>query len=186
MIIIKIITLIILLFIIKYIIDKRQEILNNKKEKLVSRNKVKRILKHKNLLDIIYSIEGYYYYNQEAYIELLKHIENFLEIIDLCYIDPHYSTNLYYNLLDLKKLILNCLLSFELKLPIEYNVNDVILDLTEILDEYLKDIYILHEKYIKENGMDYTIKLIFQNYPDGYNIDDNLLEKGKKLYFNRI
>ena len=46
-------------------------------------NKVNRILKYKDILDIVYSIEGYYYYNQETYIEMIKHIENFLEIIEV-------------------------------------------------------------------------------------------------------
>jgi hypothetical protein len=35
-------------------------------------NNANRILNDKNLLDIIYSIEGYYYYNQQAFIELIN------------------------------------------------------------------------------------------------------------------
>ena len=58
--------------------------------------------------------------------------------------------------------------------------------MTNILDKQLQDVYDIHEKYIKENGMNYKIKLIVPNMLDGYNVDDNLLEPKKKLLFNQI
>ena len=183
---IKIITLIVIIFIINYVLNKKKDILIKKKQRIVKINNGDRILNEKDILDIVYNIEGYYYYNQQAYIEMINYLEKFLEIIELCNIDPHYSTNLNANLLDLKKLILNTLLSFELKLPKEYNVHDVIKDMTEVLDGYLNDIYILHENYIKENNIDSSIKLIIPNALEGYNTDYNLFEPSKKLYFNRI
>ena len=72
------------------------------------------------------------------------------------------------------ELILNTLLSFEIKLPTEYNVHDVIKDMNEVLDSYLNDIYVLHENYIKENGIDSTIKLIIPNALEGYNNNYNM------------
>jgi hypothetical protein len=182
--IIKILTLLIILFIINYIIKKKKSILKKKKEKLIKINNAERIIEHTDILNILYSIEGYYYYNQQAYIDLIKYLENFLEIVDLCYIDEHYSTNLYQNLRDLKKVIMNTLVSFEIKLPQEYNVRDVINDMCSTLDKYLDKVYLIHENYIKKNGMDYTINLIIPKRPDGYNIDKNILEPNKKLYFN--
>lgn len=186
MITIKIITLIVIIFIINYIINKKKEILVKKKQNIVKINNGNRILNEKDILDIVYNIEGYYYYNQEAFIDMIKYLENFLEMIELCNIDPHYSNKLYYNLLDLKKLILNTLISFEIKLPIEYNVTDVVNDMKEVLDKYLNDIYISHENYIKENGIDNSIKLIIPRELDAYNNDYNIFEPNKKLYFNRM
>lgn len=184
MIIIKILTIVIILFIINYIIKKKKNILKKKKEKLIKINNADRIIKHIDILNILYSIEGYYYYNQQAYIDLIKYLENFLEIVDLCYIDQHYSTNLYVNLRDLKKLIMNTLVSFEIKLPQEYNIKDVITDMCDVLDKHMHEVYLIHENYIKSKGMDYTVNLIIPNRPEGYNIDNNILEPSKKLYFN--
>jgi hypothetical protein len=184
--IIKILTLFIILFTINYIIKKKKNVLKKKKEKLIRINNAERIIEHVDILNILYSIEGYYYYNQQAYIDLIKYLENFLEIVDLCNIDEHYSTNLYPNLRDLKKLIINTLLSFEIKLPQEYNVKDVIDDMCNILDKHMHEVYIIHENYIKSKGMDYTVNLIIPNRPDGYNIDTNILEPSKKLYFNKF
>ncbi len=186
MILIKIITVIIIFAIIKYILDKKKYALNKKKVKLVKLNNANKILDYKDILDIIYSIEGYYYHNQQGFIELINYLETFLEIIELIKIDPHYSTNLYANLRDLKKNILNTLISIEIKLPIEYNINDVVNDMNDILDKYINEIYLIHENYIKEKGMDYTVKIIKRNDLDGYNVDDNILEPNKKLLFNRV
>jgi len=182
--IIKILTLLIILFTINYIIKKKKNILKKKKQKLIKINNANRIIEHEDVLNILYSIEGYYYYNQQAYIDLIKYLENFLEIVDLCYIDEHYSTNLYPNLRDLKKLIMNSLISFEIKLPKEYNVKDVINDMCSTLDKYMHEVYLIHENYIKNKGMDYTVNIIIPNRPDGYNIDNNILEPHKKLHFN--
>ena len=184
--IIKILTLLIILFTINYIIKKKKNVLKKKKEKLIRINNADRIIEHEDILNILYSIEGYYYYNQQAYIDLIKYLENFLEIVDLCNIDEHYSTNLYPNLRDLKKLIMNTLLSFEIKLPQEYNVKDVIQDMCSVLDKHMHEVYMIHENYIKQKGMDYTVNIIIPNRPDGYNIDNNILEPTKKLYFNKF
>jgi len=165
---------------------KKKDILKKKKQNISKNNNGKRILENKEILDIIFNIENYYYYNQQAFIELIKYLENFLEIIELINIDPQYSSSLYDNLKDLKKLIINTIISFEIRLPNEFNINDVIDDMTNILDKQLQDVYDIHEKYIKENGMNYKIKLIVPNMLDGYNVDDNLLEPKKKLLFNQI
>ncbi len=186
MIIIKIITVVIIFFIIFYYLNKKKQKLNNRKTKLVKLNNADRILDDKNLLDIIYSIEGYYYYNQQAFGELIKYLESFLEIIELIRIDDHYSTNLYGNLRDLKKLIINTLISIEIKLPPEYNINDVVNDMQQILDKYIDEVYLIHENYIKRKGMDHTVKIIKRNDLDGYNGDNSIFEPNKKLLFNRI
>jgi hypothetical protein len=182
--IIKILTLLIILFAINYIITNKKNILEKKKEKLIKINNADRITEHEDVLNILYSIEGYYYYNQQAYIDLIKYLENFLEIVDLCNIDDHYSTRLYPNLQDLKKLIMNTIISFEIKLPQEYNLKDVIVDMCDVLDKHLHEVYLIHENYIKTKGMDYSVNIIIPNRPDGYNVDNNILEPSKRLYFN--
>jgi hypothetical protein len=186
MLIIKIITLLIIIFIINYVINAKKEIIRDKKQNIIKINNAKRILEHKDILDIIYNIEGYYYYNQQAFIELINHLEKFFEIYDIIKIDNKLSMTLYDNLVDLKYLILNTIISFEIKLPYQINLNDVVNDMQNVLNKYLYEIYELHEKYIKNNGMDHNVKLILPKHPEGYNMDYNLLEPNKKLLFNRL
>jgi hypothetical protein len=186
MILIKLITVAIIFFIIFYYLNKKKQKLTNRKTKLVKLNNADRILNDKNILNIVYSIEGYYYYNQQAFAELISYLESFLEIIELIKIDDHYSTNLYANLRDLKKLIINALVSIEIKLPTEYNINDVVNDIQEVLDTYIDEVYLIHENYVKRKGMDYTVKIIKRNDLDGYNADNSIFEPNKKLLFNRI
>ena len=87
---------------------------------------------------------------------------------------------------DRKKNIINTLISFRIRLPIEYNVDDVIVDMKTILDDYLEKVYILHTNYIKENGININTKLIIPNDYDGYNIDTSPIMPKEKLLFNRL
>jgi len=89
-------------------------------------------------------------------------------------------------MIDRKKNIINTLISFRIRLPDEYNINDVINDMNEILDDYIKEVDIIHENYIKNNGINYTTKLYKLNDYDAYNIDVNPVMPKEKLLFNRL
>lgn len=184
MIIIKILFLLIILYTLNYFMQKN----NTHKFDYIKKNGYsKRIIKYKDLSDILFNIEGYYSYNQQAYIDLLKYTDLFLEIYELIQIESHYATNLNNNLVDLKREIVNTLISFEITLPREYNLNDVITDYIKIIDKYLYNVYVIHEEYIKKNKMDYTIKLIYDvthKHPSAYNNNENILDPKKYNYFN--
>ena len=70
---IKIITLIVIIFIINYVLNKKKDILVKKKQRIVKINNGDRILNEKDILDIVYNIEGYYYYNQP---KMILHYQN--------------------------------------------------------------------------------------------------------------
>ena len=90
-------------------------------------------------------------------------------------------------MIDDKKYILNSLMSVSINIPYEYNLTDVIRDMEDILNKYLHNVYEIYKKYIDENGYDYNTKMIYEKQqPDAFNIDDNIIEPGKKLLFNRI
>ena len=182
----KILILIIIIYIINYFLEKKKEITNIKKQKLIKINGGKRVIQNDDFFDILFKIEGYYDFNQQAYLDLLKYTELFLEIVDIIRIDPHYSTNLYSNLRDIKLEILNTLISFQIELPNEFNINDVINDYCKVLDKYLNEVYEIHEDFIKQNGFDYTMKLIHLNSPQGYNQDKNVVDPDRNTYFNRF
>jgi hypothetical protein len=184
--IIRLILLILIIYGIYYYFQRRDEYIKKRKLNLIKLNKTKRINTDDRIVNIIYSIQGYYHYNQEAFEELIKNIEIFLELFELINIDIRYISLLYSNMNDRKKNIINTLISFRIRLPIEYNVDDVIVDMKTILDDYLEKVYILHTNYIKENGININTKLIILNDYDGYNIDTSPIMPKEKLLFNRL
>ena len=182
----KLLLLIIVIFGIYYLNNRYNEYLNKRKVDIIHTNKINRITDDKRIVDILYSIQSYYRYNQEAFEELIKNLELFLELFELIKIDHNKSNDLYFNMLDRKKIILNILLSFRIRLPDEYNINDVINDMNDILDDYIKQVYDIHEDYIKNNKINYTTKLYTLNDYDAYNIDINPVMSKEKLLFNRL
>jgi len=184
--IIRLILLILIIFTVYYYSQRHNQYIKKRKTNLIKLNKIKRINSDEKIVNIIYSIQGYYHYNQEAFEELIKNIEIFLELFELINIDIRYISLLYSNMVDRKKNIINTLVSFRIRLPIEYNVDEVIIDMNSILDDYLNKVYIIHTNYIKENGININTKLIIPNDYDGYNIDTNPIMSKEKLLFNRL
>jgi len=186
MVIIKIIILIIILYIINYYISKNENNRDEKKLTYVENDKNKdRIKNYKDISNLLF-IPEIKYYNTQAYNEIIEYFDAFLECYEIIKIDPSKASYLYTNMIDDKKYILNSLLSTSIKIPYEFNLSDVIDDFTEILDKYLSEVYDIYNDYININGYDYTTNVIYLNHPDAYNIDDNIVEPGNKLLFNRI
>jgi len=182
----KLLLLIIIIFGIYYLNTRYNQLLDKRKIDIIKTNKINRISSDKRIVDILFSIQSYYRYNQEAFEELIKNLELFLELYELIKIDNDKSNDLYFNMIDRKKNIINTLISFRIRLPDEYNINDVINDMNEILDDYIKEVDIIHENYIKNNGINYTTKLYKLNDYDAYNIDVFPVMPKEKLLFNRL
>jgi hypothetical protein len=182
----KLLLLIVIIFAIYYLNHRYNQYINKKKINIIRTNKIKRIQDDERIVNILFSIQSYYHYNQEAFDELIKNLELFLELYELIKIDHDKSNDLYFNMMDRKKNILNILLSFRIRLPDEYNINDVINDINDILDDYIKKVYDIHEEHIKNNKINYTTKLYKINDYDAYNIDKDPIMPKEKLLFNRI
>ena len=180
----KLLLLIVIIFAIYYLNIRYNYYLNKRKINIIQTNNIKRINDDKRIVDILYSIQSYYRYNQEAFEELIKNLELFLELYELIKIDNDKSNDLYFNMIDRKKNIINNLISFKIRLPDEYNINDVINDVNDILEDYINKVYNIHEDYIKNNDINYTTKLYKLNDYDAYNFDVNLVMPKEKLYFN--
>jgi hypothetical protein len=115
---------------------------------------------HNKLSKFLLKIQLYYYYNEEAYEEMVTEIENFLVLFRAINIDYSYGGKFYDLMQDKKSLILNNLRSIGIKLPKQYNLNEALNDLEKILDEYLEKAYYLYKNYIHKNGYNYTVKMI--------------------------
>ena len=184
--IIRLILLIIVIIAIYYYFYRNNEYIKNKKLNIVKINKIKRIKDDDRIINIIFSIQGYYHYNQEAFEELIKNLEIFLELFELIQIDTKYINLIYSNMYDRIKNIINTLVSFRIRLPIEYNIDDVIIDMKKILDDYMNIVYNMHEIYTKKVGINCDTKLIIPADYDAYNIDVNPIMSKEKLLFNRL
>ena len=95
-----------------------------------------------NLISLfLLKIQMYYYYNPQAYEEMQEELENFLVLYRSIQISPSYGGKYYTLMKDKKRLILNNLRSIGLKLPHEYNLEDSLNELENILDSYLDKSY---------------------------------------------
>ena len=108
-------------------------------------------------------IQLYYYYNEEAYEEMVEELENFLVLFRSINIDNSYGGVFYDLMVDKKRSILNNLRSIGIKIPDEYNLKTALNDLEAILDDYLDKAYNLYKNYIQKNGYDHTTKMIDKN-----------------------
>ncbi len=115
---------------------------------------------HNKLTKFLLKIQLFYYYNEEAYEEMVEELENFVTLYRSVCIDNSYGGRFYDIMNDKKSLILNNLRSINIKIPKEYNIKDALNDLETLLDEYLNKVYYLYQNYIQKNGYTYNTKLI--------------------------
>jgi hypothetical protein len=181
----KLLLLIIIIIFINYIIKKRKEILYKKKTQILKNKNIKYIKNDENLINILFSIKEYYYYNEQAYNEFIDNLELFLKFMEFIKIDNSLGGQLYQNLLDIKKNIINNLISMNIKLPNEYNLQTTIQDIESILNSYLKECHLINEGHIKQFGINYTTKFIILNDIEPYNSNINIFEQKIPIYFNR-
>ena len=108
-------------------------------------------------------IQLFYFYNEQAYEEIVEEIENFLVLYRSITINSSYGGKFYDLMQDKKSLILNNLRSINIKIPSQYNLKDALNDLEVILDSYLKKAEKLNKNYIYKNGYNYQTKIINPN-----------------------
>lgn len=180
----KLIVLIGILYVINYYISNKKNNTNEKKLTYIESGK-DRIRNYKDVSDALF-IPEVKYYNSQAYNDCVEYVDAFLECYELIKIDPSKAAYLYDNMVDDKKYIMNSVISVSIKMPYEYNLKDVIDNINEILDKYLLEVYNIYNDYLNNNGYDITTNIIHLNHPDAYNFDDNIVEPGKKLLFDRV
>jgi hypothetical protein len=120
-------------------------------------------VENNSISKILLKIQLFYFYNEQAYEEMVTELENFLVLFRSINIDASYGGKFYGLMQDKKSLILNNLRSINIKIPEQYNLKDVLRDLETILDIYLKKAERLYKNYIHINGYDYQTKIINPN-----------------------
>lgn len=157
----RLISLLVILSIIYYFYYKERKVITEYKNLL--KPKISRELekdKYNDITKFLFKIQMFYYYNPEAYIEMSKHIDDFVLLYKSVEIDNRLSGKFYDLMTDKKSLILNNLRSIQIKLPLEYNAKDSLIDLEEILNKYLDIVYYYNQKDIYENGINFKKKII--------------------------
>lgn len=169
----RLVSLIVILSIIYYFYYNERKVIKDYKNLL--KPKISTELekdKYNDITNFLFKIQMYYYYNPEAYIEMTKHMDEFVILYKSVEIENNLSGKFYDLMSDKKNLILNNLRSIQIKLPVEYNIKDALEDLDEILNKYLDRIYYYNQKDIYENGLNFNKKIInkkemaFNKYSD--------------------
>ena len=132
--------------------NKKQE-----KIKLIKPN-IDKIKYYDDIVNYLYSIQDLYIYNPEAYEEIIINLELFLEVYENTKLDNIYYTQ-YYKIADrVRRTCLNNLQSiiFNIgnEMEVKMKLNNAIIGLNEIFNEYMDDLYNISKEKIEIYGYD--------------------------------
>jgi len=130
---------------------------------------LQKIKLNKKLHNLILKTRDYYLMNPQVYRNILNNLNSFIELYQICLINTQITNRLYSNLQNLRKEILNDFISISIKDKSNSNITPIINDLNNILNEYINNIYLIHEDMLLKNGLNYNTKLFTKNNIDGYN-----------------
>lgn len=138
----------------------------------------KKIQDYKDFTDFIFSIQDFYDYNPQAFIELIQSLDTFLNIYENVMIDETLAGDLYSIAKTYKLITLNALHSIIITLPSSKNLTkkfDISLKQYEkMLNDYLYQIYEKNTKYIEKEGYYNNTKIFDLNISpyNNYKKDD--------------
>ena len=174
--------IIIINIILKQNIDKDENRKKDLETKIsVIKPKLNTLQKRDDIVDYLFSIQELYYYNPQAYSEMVQTLEDFYRLEDLVSIGE-LNFGLYYDLLqDKKRLILNNLQSLIITTPEDKRIDlklEMACDiLEEKLNKTLDKIYYMYKENIHKIGYNSDIKLLSPLSPDGSNKFDNVFDQ---------
>lgn len=160
--ILSFILLSICIFIYFFYKNKQNTLLELKKSVLYPKSKW--IMKEPKIYDFIFTIQEFYEYNPQVYIDIIVTIDKLLSLYNEIKINNYYAGQYYDKVKDLKLSALNSFQSFIYRLPDNNKIidkyNNAKYKLEELLDYYTDDIIKLNKNYMHKNGIDYQTKLI--------------------------
>lgn len=114
------------------------------------------IKNNNELLDFIFSIQDFYYYNPRVFIDMVNSINDFMTIRNENEMSNIYNGYLYSSLLMKKRDALNSLASLAISLPSNRDVDEKLQNALErlefILNNYLDETYYKYRNNIYKNG----------------------------------
>lgn len=123
-------------------------------------------LKYDDILDFLFSIQDFYFFNPNSYIDMIDHIDNFFEYFEEVQLNNKLAGLNYQLMEDQKRQALNALQSIIYNFPTdpEYTnkFNQSLNMLSNILDNYLKQIEDQNRKNIFNNGVNIDTKFVSQ------------------------
>lgn len=141
------------------------------------------IKKYGDLTDFIFSIQDFYIYNPQAFEDMVKATDTFLEIYEEVLIDPSLAGRHYDNANAQKLLALNHLHSIIIMIPssklLIEKLNASLQQFEELLNNYLTVIYDTNTDYIKKYGYFNNSKVIDLKVSP---FDDTFVETDGKYY----
>jgi|688.fasta_scaffold192053_3 hypothetical protein len=174
------------IIIINIILKQKIDTDENRREDLktkisVIKPKLNTLQKRDDIVDYLFSIQELYYYNPQAYSEMVQLLEDFYRLEDLVSIGE-LNFGLYYDLLqDKKRLILNNLQSLIILTPEDKRIDlklEMACDILEDkLNKTLDKVYYMYKENIHKNGYNTDIKLLSPLSPDGSNKFDDVFDQ---------
>lgn len=161
--------------------SKLHEKINKNKENLIRPSIEKNnIAEYEEVVNYLFSIQDFYYYNPLVYSECVNLIEKFFSL----YKESHYdNSQAGENFVQMNKIKTNVILGFDtlilsMELNKEYDKKLEVAknNLEKILNNYLEHVYNLHQTYIYNNGINTTTKFIYKNDIPAHNdFEENIL-----------
>lgn len=156
-----------LLIYILYSYERENNIDNTKIHAIESNNIEKfsnKIINYIDLTDFIFSIRDFYIYNPQAYENIIKSVEIFLEIYENVMLDNSMAGESYTIANIHKEVALNNLHSIIIMIPANKKIigklNDSMIILEKLLNRYLTKIINANKKFIEDNGYFNNTKII--------------------------
>jgi len=164
--------------------EMRNNIIDNKVTE-ISDNANIHILNNKELISLLFSIKDIYYYNPDAYTEMMVALNNFTEIYEIIQEDKSLAGIYFDHMNTYKKQSLNALHSLIISVDnkdIIKKINTATNVLEYILLDYLNDVYHTNSENIHKKGYTTQTKIINlgPNPINSYSLDsnkDNIISK---------
>jgi hypothetical protein len=146
--------------------------------------KPNRIQNYDDLTDFIFSIQDFYIYNPQAFIEIVNSLDTFLNIYENVIIDENLAGDFFSIADEYKTKSLNALQSIIITLPsskeLTKKFNQSLKNYEELINNYLYQIYEINQNLIKKNGYFNNTKLFDINIePYNKNLKDFSLNEIK-------
>lgn len=147
--------------IIKYLYTENKESNDNldKQHNIKVKNiqpKPQKLDKYRDVIDFLFSIQDMYYYNQQAYEDLIDNLDIFFQIYENMHIGEKLYEHNYELAVNKKHNSINSLHSLIYEIPISMNdkLSESLVVLEDILNRYLDELREICEDNIIKNGYD--------------------------------